>query len=343
MFRIAVFETSDIAFRRTIPAILKSDCFQYVGFAIADDFERNTIFKTNAKPSNERIEMFLKAFGGKFFASFSEVLKNKQIDAVYLPLPPGLHFYWAKKILQSGKHLFVEKPFVFTPGEAKELIRLAKQNNLAIHVNYAFLYHKQVQAILDLINNHSFFGEFRSANANFGFPHRGENDFRYDKRIGGGALYDCGCYPALLIDLLFDNESRVTYSHITNYLNHNCALFGNFVLESKNGCLCGNGSYGMDNSYRCDLILWGSKIKIKTDRIFTPIPDYNTVIICEDSMGHVKDINIGCDDQFLNSVIFFNKLIQDKDARNKNFNLILHQCEVLYDIEQKGKKRLSEN
>jgi len=337
MYRIVVFETSDIAFRRTIPAIMKSKHFQYGGFALANDEERNAVFKTDFKPSSEQIEKFKNAFGAKCYLSFDEALNDTEVDAIYLPLPPGLHFYWAKKVLMSGKHLFIEKPFVFTPSEANELIDLAKQNDLAIHVNFAFLFHKQINTIVELINNHEIFGELRGIDANFGFPFRGEQDFRYNKMIGGGAIYDCACYPILLVDLLCGNKSEVKYSFYQNYQEQGASLFGNFVLQSTDKNACGFGSYGMDNSYRCDLTVWGSKLKVFADRIFTPASDYDVVINCVNSRGEVTRIAVGADDQFLNSVDYFNTLICDKENRLRNFDLILHQSELIYNVERNGR------
>jgi predicted dehydrogenase len=124
----------------------------------------------------------------------STPLADKAIDAVYLPLPPSLHFDWAMRALEQGKHVFLEKPATVSPEQAEALLNKAKQKHLAVQENYAFLYHSQLSAFQSRIESGRI-GTVQSYDIRFGFsPHRAANDFRYDAAMGGGALLDCGGY-----------------------------------------------------------------------------------------------------------------------------------------------------
>jgi len=81
----------------------------------------------------------------------SEVLAAADIDAVAIITPVSTHFDLAKRALQNGKHIFVEKPFTATAAEAEELINLAEQKNLTIMVDHTFIFTGAVRKIKRLI------------------------------------------------------------------------------------------------------------------------------------------------------------------------------------------------
>ena len=136
--RLGILGTSEIAFRRFLPALKKHSEFEYIGVA-----SRNI----------EKTKLFVESYGGKGYSSYDELLQDKNIDAVYIPLPPALHFEWGKKALQAGKHILMEKPFCVNLQQTEELIELAKERNLAVHENYMFMYHKQLTKIKEIIDS----------------------------------------------------------------------------------------------------------------------------------------------------------------------------------------------
>ncbi|NQT24792.1 Gfo/Idh/MocA family oxidoreductase [candidate division KSB1 bacterium] len=72
----------------------------------------------------------------KAYASFEDVLKDKEVQVVHLTTPNKLHFPMAKAVLKAGKHVLCEKPLAMTSAETKELVALAKETGLAAGVNY---------------------------------------------------------------------------------------------------------------------------------------------------------------------------------------------------------------
>lgn len=80
-----------------------------------------------------------------------EVIKSPEVDAVAIVTPITYHFPLAKKALQNGKHIFVEKPFTTTSSEAEELIGLAARRNLRIMVDHTFLFNGAVRKIHELM------------------------------------------------------------------------------------------------------------------------------------------------------------------------------------------------
>lgn len=82
-----------------------------------------------------------------------DVLRSTEIDAVAIVTPVSFHYELAKKALENGKHVFVEKPFTATSAQAEELIELAELHNLQIMVDHTFLFTGAVRKIKQLIDD----------------------------------------------------------------------------------------------------------------------------------------------------------------------------------------------
>lgn len=298
--RIGVLCPSEIAFRRFMPALKQMDNFEYVGLAAATEQEFSGTGSDKVKPSElEKAKHFASVHGGKIFEGYESFIRSDEIDAVYLPLPPALHYKWGKKVLENGKHLLMEKPFTTSWKETEDLLLLAKKNGLAVHENYMFLYHSQLAKVKELIADGTL-GELRLIRAAFGFPKRSEDDFRYKKALGGGSLLDCGGYPTRLVLELLGETAKVTQSQLIQPKGYEVDLYGNAVLKNKEG-LCSQISFGMDNAYQCQLEIWGSKATLIAPRIFTAGADVEVALQLKSSAGE-SSLTLGTDDQFLHSI-----------------------------------------
>lgn len=83
---------------------------------------------------------------------FADILGNPAINVVAIVTPVSTHYDLAKRALQNGKHVFVEKPFTQLPSQAEELTNLAEQKNLRIMVDHTFLFSGSVAKIKELID-----------------------------------------------------------------------------------------------------------------------------------------------------------------------------------------------
>ena len=308
--KIGILGAADIAFRRFLPALQKCADFTYSGIAT------RTLEK--GKP-------FQEAFGGEIYDGYDSLLEDKTIEAVYVPLPPALHYTWGKKVLESGKHLLMEKPFTTGLTETEELLALAKEKGLVAYENYMFLYHSQLAKIKDLITAGEL-GEIRLLRMAFGFPKRAANDFRYSKALGGGALLDCGGYPIRLALDLLGESARVVQARLYQPEGYEVDLYGNAVLENGEG-LCAQISFGMDNAYQCWLEVWGSSATLIAPRIFTAGTDSRPRLILRSSAGEMQ-LELEQDNQFLHSIESFRQCTEDKSRRKTMYAGIARQAEL---------------
>jgi len=316
--KIGILGASDIALRRFLPALKKYGDFSYAGVA---------------SRTPEKAAPFQEAFGGKIYPSYETLLGDSEIGAVYVPLPPALHFEWGKRVLETGKHLLMEKPFTTSLEETEILLKLAEKQGLAVHENYMFFYHSQLQKVRDLIADGTL-GKLRLIRAAFGFPKRSGDDFRYKKALGGGALLDCGGYPVRLVLELLGESVRVTQAKLVQPAEYEVDLYGSAVLENDGG-LCAQISFGMDNAYQCQLEVWGSRATLIASRIFTAGADFQPELILRFSTGEER-LTLSEDDQFLHSIEDFFAAVSDNRLSYKRYDQIRRQAELMTGIGRKA-------
>ena len=332
--RIGVLGPSDIAMRRMVPAIQKCDEYEYMGVAVAFDEEKEPDHDPEAGLSDEigmlsdngskKAGQFAEKFGGMIYNGYCSMFESQEIDAVYIALPPALHHKWAKQALKCGKHVFLEKPFTTTEEDAKELISLARERRLAVTENFAFCYHAQIRKIKETVDE-EVLGDIRIIRSSFQFPFRGESDFRYDKKLGGGALLDCGCYTLKLAEVLLGENVRITDHNLMYKEGYDVDMYGAVTAVGEKGEIA-HLSFGMDQQYACDLEIWGSKGCLRSSRVYTPPADLPIELILTNG-PEKKMITVDADDQFAGSARAFAKMITDDTCRNEAYDSLIRQSE----------------
>lgn len=331
--RIGILGASDIAYRRFLPALKKVGCLQFAGVAVADYYERGEQYDESSYApllvqKKEKAQKFIDLLGGQIFVGYENMLRSDEIDAVYIPLPPSLHYGWAHKALTLGKHVLCEKPCTVNLKDTMELAALAEEKGLAINENYAFTMHRQISVVQELIRGGRI-GELRLIRSAFGFPHRNAADFRYDKKMGGGALLDCGGYVLKAAQLFLGGEIQVAMSVLHHTKEHDVDVYGSAVLMGRNG-MEAQLAFGMDNSYKCELEVWGSRACILAPRIFTPPAEMETQILIK---GQDEEIlKVEPDDQFIHAIEFFAACMESGEERKRARDEMIAQGRLIEEV-----------
>jgi predicted dehydrogenase len=137
--------------------------------------------------------------------TYSDLLADPQVDAIYNPLPNSLHAEWTIRALQAGKHVLCEKPFASNAHEAEEMARTARETGLVLSEAFAYRYHPLTARVKDIIASGEL-GKVQQIEAQFCFLLPSPNNIRFKYELAGGALMDCGCYPVSLIRFLAEAE-----------------------------------------------------------------------------------------------------------------------------------------
>lgn len=333
MIRIGIICPSEIAFRRFLPSLKLSEGFEYMGVAIASKEEFVGATDEILAKERQKAQTFVDNYGGKIFEGYGTMISSNEIDAIYLPLPPALHFKWAEKALLNYKHVFVEKPSTTSLSDTNDLITIASQNHLALHENYMFIYHSQLEEINNVVRSGEI-GDVRIYRITFGFPRRDANDFRYNKSLGGGALLDAGGYCLKYANYLLGGNARISTAQ-ANYLDEfEVDMYGSATMVNDEVEVA-QLAFGMDNDYRCDIEIWGSKGTITSGRILTAPADFLPSYSIKKNQETIR-YHLAPDDAFFKSIQRFGACIKDENTRKENYALLRKQEVLVEDF-----KRLS--
>ena len=190
--RWGILSTAKIGVQKVIPAMQKGKFTTVAGIASRD------IKKANEAADKLNIE--------KRFGSYEALLADKDIDAVYIPLPNHLHVSWTIKALEAGKHVLCEKPIGLNASEAQNLLQ-ATQKFPKLKVMEAFMYrfHPQWGKVHELVINGEI-GEVKTLDSFFSYYNVAPDNIRNQADIGGGGLMDIGCYCISFPRFIFGEE-----------------------------------------------------------------------------------------------------------------------------------------
>lgn len=285
--RIGVLGCADIAWRRMLPA-----------FRADDDIELVAV----ASRTGERAAKFAAEFGCAAVAGYEGLLDREDVDAVYLPLPSGLHAQWIRRALQAGKHVLTEKPATTSTEDTTALVELAQARGLALMENFMFLHHARHARVRQLLADGAV-GELRSFHSTFTIPARPAGDIRLDPALGGGALLDNGAYPVRAAHLLLGPDLEVAGATLMTDPRHGVDVAGSALLYRSDG-VAAQLTFGLDHHYVNDYQVHGSTGLLSVDRAFTPPADLAAEITVTRHSGTGR-VTLPAQDQCASTVAAF--------------------------------------
>ena len=126
--------------------------------------------------------------------SYEALLADPEIDVVYNPLPNNLHAEWTIKALRAGKHVLCEKPMTLTLAELDEIIATSRETGRIVTEAFMYRHHPQTLKVKEMVESGSL-GRLQLIRGAFTFTLTREGNYRSDPAMGGGSIWDVGCYP----------------------------------------------------------------------------------------------------------------------------------------------------
>ena len=189
--RWGIISTAKIGLEKVIPAMQRSDLCDVVAIASRDG--------RRAREAADSLGIRT-AYG-----SYEELLEDPGIEAVYNPLPNHLHVPVSIAAAEAGKHVLCEKPIALTADEAQELVKARDSAGVLIQEAFMVRYHPQWLRARSLVRSGRI-GRLRTVQGFFSYNNRDPRNIRNMAEIGGGGLYDIGCYPITGSRFLFEDE-----------------------------------------------------------------------------------------------------------------------------------------
>ncbi len=183
---------ASIARESFIPALLKA---------------ANSEFYALASRSADKLRQCAECFNypAKTYLDYDQLLNDPEIEAVYIPLPNSLHKQWAIRAARQGKHVLCEKPLALNSEDCRQIIAECRRNNVKLMEGFMYRYSDRIRKIQKIIRENKL-GQVKYIDSYFfSLASRARGD-RINPNLGGGSLFDLGCYPVNLVGMITGAE-----------------------------------------------------------------------------------------------------------------------------------------
>ena len=286
-----ILGAANIAYDQVVPAIRRSG----MGDVIAV-----------ASKSKEKAKRF---HVSNVYDSYEELLRDDQVDAVYIPLPNALHKEWAVKAMSAQKHVLVEKPATISEDDMQEMCEAAQQNHVIFMEAFMYQFHSQHQYVKELMGS-GVIGDYRYVKAHFSFFLEDREDIRFNRELGGGALWDVGCYGIHAVTQIVGMQpthismiGKVDPEHQVDTTSV-C-----FLQDDSNRCAEVSASF--EGSFIDRYEIFGEKGAIIVESAFRPdvSKDGSGIVKLLDLNGHEIQRKSFEDDQYVKQVNHFQECV----------------------------------
>ena len=252
MVDILVIGVSSVFCRRVLPALLSLEC----------------VDKIHLASSRSQVSVYIpESRRGKFYPDYEAALSDASPCIAYISLPNHLHSEWARKALEAGFHVIVDKPAFLSWSETQALLELARQQNLCLAESTVWSFHPQVKAVLSSFDQIG--SEPRSIQAVFSFPPLPRANFRNNPQMGGGSFFDLGRYAVSPGRIFFKDDPL----HVSaNILSHSIESGVDTGFELSAVYPRGRsfqGFFSFETEYKNSLLVLGKGFSVLLEPAFT--------------------------------------------------------------------------
>ncbi len=255
--RWGVLGVAKIATEKVIPAMQAGELCGIVAIASRD--------KRKAEAAAARLGI------ARAYGSYEALLADRQIDAVYNPLPNHLHVPWSIKALEAGKHVLCEKPIALSVAEAETLVAAGRrQPRLKLMEAFMYRLHPQWKLAKQIVDEQRI-GQLRTIATVFSYFNRDAANVRNQAEIGGGGLMDIGCYAISLSRFLFAAEPRRVLGSVELDPDFGTDRLASAVLEFDRGTSIFTVSTQLTPYQRVNIL--GTEGRVEIEIPFNAPPD----------------------------------------------------------------------
>jgi predicted dehydrogenase len=307
---IGIIACSNVAVKRFIPALLKSQCANLYIVGSRD------VAKAH-KTANH--------FNCDKYGTYNDVFINANVDVVYISTPITLREELTLSAIKNNKHVICEKPAFISFETASKLVALCKQNKVRILDGWSFKFHKQHEIVKKYIES-GIIGDVIFFSGQFMYPHPKKGDIRLNPELGGGVFFDAAGYPVVAAQMFITNSPVSVFC--TRNFDDDYSV-DNFVIiqiqYEKN--INAIAIAGFDLQYNSTYSITGTKGRISVKRAYAVEEKMETTINIETNDG-IEEIAVSPQNQFLLMIDEFcsqikgNRLLEnnlDKDMLDHHF------------------------
>lgn len=314
MLKFAVIGCGNLAMKYSIPALINSGVSSVT-----------VCIDPNRRGQKEAVKQ---KFDLPLVTDLDQAIQNYEFDAVYIAAPTGVHKNLVLSAANYKKHILCEKSLGSNIKEVKEMVKVCKNNNVALFEGFMYQFHTQHKFVRSLIDKGEIGVPFHFQGT-FGFPPINESDFRYNKDLGGGAVLDAGSYTIHAARHFFKSEPLSTNSVLENE-GKEVDVRGTVLLnfgESRTASLI----FGFNNMYQSKYVIWGTKGMITLERAYALPPHLKPTCKLE-KQGFKETYTLEPCDHFIEEIKYFCDRYSSINNREIWYNEAINQSRVLNSI-----------
>jgi predicted dehydrogenase len=203
------------------------------------------------------------------------LVADPNVDAVYIPLPNHIHPEWAMAAAAAGKHVLCEKPLAMTASEAERMIEVAERHGTTLMEAFMYRLHPSWLALREIVESGRI-GELQAIQSWFGYYNDDPDNIRNIRSVGGGSLYDIGCYLVNLSRMLFNGEPTRVQASIRRDPIGDTDVLTTAILDFEGGIATMTCSTRTETDQRVDI--YGTQGRVSIGIPFNIPPDRATEV-----------------------------------------------------------------
>jgi len=293
--RWGVLSTARIGLQKVLPAMQQGKHCELIAMA-----SRNV---ESAKQAAAQLGI------PKVYGSYEELLNDPEIEAIYNPLPNHLHVPWTIKAIEAGKHVLCEKPIATSVSELQQLLNVAKAHP-QIKVMEAFMYrrHPQWLKARELAQSGRI-GEVRTLHSFISFFNNDAKNVRNKPEMGGGTLFDVGCYSVSIPRFIFGAEPKRVCAQMDIDPNFHIDRTISGILDF--GPRTSSFTCSMQLARHQNATIFGTEGKIEIELPLNPLPERPAKIVLHNGNGAQEILSDSCNQFTLQGDAFSLAIIND--------------------------------
>jgi predicted dehydrogenase len=244
------------------------------------------------------------------YGSYEELLADRDIEAVFIPLPNHLHAEWIRKCADAGKHVLCEKPLGLNAREAAESVAHAQKAGVLLMEAFMYRFHPQWRRALELVRIGEI-GALRAVHTYFVYDLKDPNNIRNKLDAGGGALMDIGCYAVSVPRWLFGREPERVLGVIQRDDAFKTDIFSSAILDFGEGRSLFSVSTQAFPHQRVDIHGTGGHISVHVP--FNMYPDAPPRVTVITSVGS-RELELPAADQYALEFESFSRAVRSGKA-----------------------------
>ncbi len=273
----------------------------------------------------DKLEKFKNKFNPvKAYESYDELLDDPQVDAVYIPLPNGLHYEWTLKAAAKKKHVLCEKPMGISEEQVKKMKEECDKNGVLLMEAFAYRHSPLTVKVKELVDN-GVIGKVKFIESHFSFMLKDSEDVRLLSSLAGGATYDIGCYNINVIRYIIGAEPVSLYATgkvgEKSGVDESSCIVMDFDGDVKAVSYC-----SFNCTLRSEYTIVGEKGIISVPVIFNTKGD--TKIVVKKDEG-IEEITVNCPDNYMLEVEQIGRCILQGEKPYITFEDSLNNARVI--------------